>query len=203
MAAAEKIVMSNNVVDLHGSIDITSDAGRELIVDLARFSEGVLTEKQVRKRHRLPDATWKSMGDDDLLVEKIEAEKIRRIRDGSSKREKAQLHVTKAPDILDNIMSDTSASPRHRVDAIKVLDGLAMMTACRQSQQTNKRTATVSRNIFERLDKKSQQNGSVPQPSLRHGEDGSPMEDERTRQERLEARLDTLTADLHRFQRQT
>ena len=31
--------------------------------------------------------------------------------------------ITKAPDILDGIMNDPAASPRHRVDAIKTLDG--------------------------------------------------------------------------------
>jgi hypothetical protein len=31
----------------------------------------------------------------------------------------------KGPDILDSIASDVSASPRHRVDAIKVLDTFA------------------------------------------------------------------------------
>jgi hypothetical protein len=30
--------------------------------------------------------------------------------------------ITKGPDILDSIASDVSASPRHRVDAIKTLD---------------------------------------------------------------------------------
>ena len=31
----------------------------------------------------------------------------------------------KGPDILDSIATDSAASPRHRVDAIKVLDGMA------------------------------------------------------------------------------
>jgi hypothetical protein len=118
-------MMSNNVVNLHGGVDLTSDAGRELIVDLARYADGILTEKQVRKRHRLPDAMWKSMAEDDQLVDAVEAEKIRRIRDGSSKRELAQKHIVRGPEVLGTIMDDTKASPRHRVDAIKVLDGPA------------------------------------------------------------------------------
>ena len=44
---------------------------------------------------------------------------------GSTKREKSQVLITKAPDILDSIASDSNASPRHRVDAIKTLDGMA------------------------------------------------------------------------------
>ena len=44
---------------------------------------------------------------------------------GNSKREKAQALIVKAPDILDGIMNDPAASPRHRVDAIRTLDNFA------------------------------------------------------------------------------
>jgi hypothetical protein len=124
-ARAAEEMMGGNIVNLHNGIDLDSDAGRELIVDLVRYAENILTEKQVRKRHRLPDSVWKSMADDDLLVEKVEAEKLRRIRDGSSKREKAQLHVTKAPDVLESIMMDDKASAKHRIDSAVVLDKFA------------------------------------------------------------------------------
>jgi hypothetical protein len=98
---------------------------QELIIDCCRFAEGLLTEKQVLKRHRLAESVWESLSENDELVEKIEAEKLRRIRDGSTKREKSQQLITKAPGILDSIMSDPAASPRHRVDAIKTLDTFA------------------------------------------------------------------------------
>src|SRR5215831_7162895 len=97
----------------------------ELIADLCRFSEGIFSEQEVKKRHHLPDSVWKQMGSDDLLVEKIEAEKVRRMRDGSTKRELAQKHIVRAPNILGNIMDDVNANERHRVDAIKTLDSLA------------------------------------------------------------------------------
>jgi hypothetical protein len=35
---------------------------------------GALTEKQVGKKHGLPHETWKKLGEDDTLVELIEAE---------------------------------------------------------------------------------------------------------------------------------
>jgi len=69
---------------------IDSDLGRELIVDCVRFAEGLLTEAAVRKKYRFEDNAWEALGSNDELVEKIEAEKLRRIRDGSAKREKAQ-----------------------------------------------------------------------------------------------------------------
>ena len=104
---------------------LDSDLGRELIVDCVRFAEGLLDERAIRKKYRFDDSAWEALGSNDELVEKIEAEKLRRIRNGSAKREKSQLLITKAPGILDGIMSDPSASPRHRVDAIRTLDGFA------------------------------------------------------------------------------
>src|SRR5262249_49664303 len=97
----------------------------EFIADLARYAEGLLSEQQVKKKYHFDDATWERLGENDALVEAIEAEKTRRIRNGSTKREKAQLHIVKGPDVLEKIMSDDSANPRHKVDAIKALDALA------------------------------------------------------------------------------
>jgi len=97
----------------------------EFVVDCARYAEGILTEAAVKKKYRFDDATWASLGEDDALVEVIEAEKIRRVRNGSAKREKAQQLITKGPDVLDKILSDESANPRHRVDAVKALDAIA------------------------------------------------------------------------------
>jgi hypothetical protein len=112
-----------DVVSLHGpQIDLASDLGRELIVDLSRFYEELLSEAAIRKKYRFDDKTWESLGNDDKLVEMVEAEKIRRIRTGEAKREKAQVLITKAPDVLSGIMLDTSASPKHRIDSAKVLD---------------------------------------------------------------------------------
>jgi hypothetical protein len=95
------------------------------IVDMARFADGLLTEKQIRKKYHFDAATWKKLGSDDALVEKIEAEKERRIRDGSTKRERAQVEVIDAAPILGKIMRDPNANERHRIDSVKALDALA------------------------------------------------------------------------------
>jgi hypothetical protein len=99
---------------------------QSFIEDLARFADGVLTEKQVRQKwHFFEEAQWVALAQSDELVEKIELEKTRRIHSGATKRELAQLHVTKGPAILDGIMTDQKQSARHRIDAIKTLDQLA------------------------------------------------------------------------------
>jgi hypothetical protein len=73
----------------------------------------------------MDEATWTRLGEDDSLIEKIENEKLRRIRSGAAKREKAQQHIVRGPDILNDIMLDAKASPKHKIDAAKTLDGFA------------------------------------------------------------------------------
>src|SRR5262249_40563746 len=98
----------------------------ELIADLARFSEGILTEKekQVRRKWRFEEEEWITLNDDSI-VEAVELEKTRRIRSGAAKREKAQALIVQAVDVLGGIALDPSASPKHRIDASKTLDQFA------------------------------------------------------------------------------
>jgi hypothetical protein len=96
----------------------------DLVSDLARYAEGLFTEREVRKRYRLDEAAWEQLGTDDV-VELVSLEKLRRIRSGDLKRERAQKHVTRAPDVLANIMDDPKSNPRHVIDAVKTLDVLA------------------------------------------------------------------------------
>jgi hypothetical protein len=99
----------------------------ELIADLARFSENILSEAAIRRKYRdlLDDKDWEKLGKDDLLIEMVEAEKIRRTRNSSAKREKAQLHVVRGVDILNDIATSPKASDKHKIDAVKALDSLA------------------------------------------------------------------------------
>jgi hypothetical protein len=112
------------VIDLQSQLAQLED-NQEFVADLCRFSEEILTENQVRRKYHLAESSWSILGENDSLVEKIEAEKIRRIRDGSSKRERAQLLVVKAPDVLGGIMNSADANDRHRIDACKTLNDFA------------------------------------------------------------------------------
>ena len=112
------------VVDLHGQPAQLED-DLEFISDLARYAEGLFSEQDVKKKHHLSADTWERLGSNEVLIEKIEAEKVRRIRNGSAKRERAQQLVVQAPDVLGDIMLDASASPKHRIDSAKALDAFA------------------------------------------------------------------------------
>jgi hypothetical protein len=112
-----------DIVDLRGrSIPIEDD---ELIENLARFADGTLSEAAVKSRHHLSNEDWAALGESDKLVELVEACKLRRIRTGATKRERAQIEIVDAPPILGGIMRDPNANERHRIDSIKTLDALA------------------------------------------------------------------------------
>jgi hypothetical protein len=115
-----------DVIGLDGSpIPIDDD---ELVENLARFSDGTLTQAQVKSRHHLSEQEWTALGSNDKLVERVEERKLQRIRSGATKRERAQNEIIDAPPILAGIMRGPN-NARHVIDAVKVLDGLANMGA--------------------------------------------------------------------------
>src|SRR5262249_44934359 len=56
----------------------------EFIADCARFSEGLLSEQAVRKKYRFTEEAWTALGNDEALIERVELEKTRRIRNGDT-----------------------------------------------------------------------------------------------------------------------
>jgi hypothetical protein len=111
--------------DVNDPTDLANN--RELVADLSRFAEGVLTEQQVRRKWRhLDQSVWDAP--DDALVDAVEAERVRRIRTGTNVREKAQLLHTRAPDILSEIMTG-DASPRHKIESARALGQIATPVA--------------------------------------------------------------------------
>ena len=79
----------------------------------------------MKARHHLSNEEWAALGESDRLVELVEAAKLRRIRTGATKRERAQIEIVDGPPILGKIMRDPNANERHRIDSIKTLDALA------------------------------------------------------------------------------
>jgi hypothetical protein len=79
------------------SIPLDGELRHNFIVDCARFAEGILTERAVKKKYRFDDETWERLGSDEALIESIENEKTRRIRDGTTARERAQVLFAQAP----------------------------------------------------------------------------------------------------------
>ena len=104
---------------------LDSERGLELITNLARYAEGLLDEAAVKKIYRFSDEDWDRMGSNDELVEKIQAEKTRRIRNGSSARERAQTLFAEAPAVLGTILHGDDVSPRHKIESARELRAIA------------------------------------------------------------------------------
>ena len=115
------------IVDLHKR-SIPLEDNDELVEDLARYADGTLSAAAVKARHRLTDADWTALGENDKFVELVEDRKLHRIRGGQTKRERAQIEVADAPPILGKIMRSPDSNARHIIDSAKALDALAQPT---------------------------------------------------------------------------
>ena len=113
-----------DVVDRRGQSLFLQD-NHDFVSDCARYGEGLLSEEAVRRKYCFDDGAWRKLGDNEALIEAIEAEKIRRVRDGSAARERAQQLFATAPSVLGDILHDDSASPRHRIESARELRQIA------------------------------------------------------------------------------
>jgi hypothetical protein len=117
---------SGGSVVLRGiEIDLASDVGMAFTMDCCRFIEGLVTEEVLRKKFELDDAAWRQLETNEPLQRAVGAQKEKRIRSGEAAREKAAHLFLAAPDVLSTIMTDATASPRHRVDACRELRATA------------------------------------------------------------------------------
>ena len=112
------------VVNLQGQ-PVNLAENHEFVSDCCRFREEIMDEAAVKKKWKFDDATWQQLGSDEELIAAVEAEQVRRVRTGQRKRERAQVLVTRAPDVVAKIMLDDSANARHRIDAAASLDKFA------------------------------------------------------------------------------
>jgi hypothetical protein len=97
----------------------------ELIQDCCRFSEGILDEAAVKKRYGYTDATWEKLGNDEKFLEAVEIERIRRTRNGSCARERAQKLFTETPTVLGSILNSDTISARHKIEAAREIRTVA------------------------------------------------------------------------------
>jgi hypothetical protein len=97
----------------------------DFVLALARFADGLETEAAVKKRFKFTDDVWDRLGENDALVAKIEETKRRRVADGSTARERAQVLFATAPQRLGEILNSPASSPRHVIGASKEIRAVA------------------------------------------------------------------------------
>lgn len=103
-------------------------------------SSGLTSEAAIRKKYRLPDDVWEGLGNDDELVEAIEARKRARIVSGTCARERAQQIFSTAPDVLGKILNaGDDVSPRHKIESARELRAISANTGPENAPTSDER----------------------------------------------------------------
>jgi hypothetical protein len=122
-----RFAVSDVVVLRDTPIDLDSDVGHAFVVDCCRAGEGLLTDRELAEKWELAPPNWIAITKSAELGHAIRAERERRVLTGVAAREAAAKHFAKAPSILDQIMSDASSNPRHKIEAIRELRQTAIV----------------------------------------------------------------------------
>jgi hypothetical protein len=124
--AAEPSPLSDGSVCLRGvTVSLASDVGEAFIADCARNVEGLLCDVEIKTKYELSDEDWERLASNAPLLRAVRAHREHRIFNGEAPREAAQRHFTKAPAILNDILTDEQVSPRHRIEAARELRQVA------------------------------------------------------------------------------
>jgi hypothetical protein len=98
--------------------------GQTFIADCARNTEALIPDREIKTNYELSDEDWNRLGENTSLLHAVRTERERRVKTGGATREAAQRHFA-APTVLNEILTNRLASPRHRIEAAKELRQLA------------------------------------------------------------------------------
>ncbi len=115
-----------DIIPLHGTEDHPED-DIDFVADLARFDEELISEQSIRAKYhaRFNDAMWKSFANNEELLRAVDRERQRRIRDGSSAREKALRLYAGVPTVLGSILHNDSVPPKTKIESAKEIRAIA------------------------------------------------------------------------------
>jgi hypothetical protein len=93
-------------VFLRGKLEpLDSDTARNFI-SVCRYLEDLLGETILKAKYNIDETTWAEFANNGPLLQAVEAEKIRRIHNGSAARERSQQLFAQAPNVLGGILHD-------------------------------------------------------------------------------------------------
>ena len=110
-----------------------------------RAAEGLIDDKMLQEVYKISPADWKNIAENKALADAIRDEGRRRVRSGQRAKEAAQGIFVKAPTVLDSIMSDERASPRHRIEAAREIRQVAIGSGDESTAEATERfTITIN-----------------------------------------------------------
>jgi hypothetical protein len=100
--------------------------GRDFVADCVRAGEGLISDRELRDKYEIAPDAWKVITKNKSLIQAIRAESERRVRTGLAAQEAAAKHFSRAPKVLNDIMSDKATHPKFRIEASKELRSTAI-----------------------------------------------------------------------------
>jgi hypothetical protein len=125
------------------SIPLASDVGGAFITDCSRNRERLFSDQQICEKYGLTMNAWAEIAQKQAVRLAVNAEHERRTFNGDAAREAAAKFFTKAPEVLDTILQDQRASPRHRIEAARELRATANTGAERTSNTSDRFIITI------------------------------------------------------------
>jgi hypothetical protein len=114
--------MADTVIRLNGiEVPLTDDLGRQFVTDATRAGEGVITDEDLLDKYELSNDELQKLANMKAVGRAIRTEREHRLRSGIATRELANGYFFKAPTVLDKIMGDEQANPRHRIESAREL----------------------------------------------------------------------------------
>ena len=87
----------SNIVLGGVSVELTSDIGRQFVVDCTRAGEGLISDRELAEIYEISPADWQNIAKDAALGRAIRAERDRRVRNGTAAREAASQAFCQSP----------------------------------------------------------------------------------------------------------
>jgi hypothetical protein len=109
--------------------ELTDDEGRRFVVDCVRAAEGLLDDSELQRKYELTPSDWINLPKDTALMRAIQAEKERRVLNGTAARESAAKHFVRAPTILAGIMENELSNPRHVIESAREIRAIAAVSS--------------------------------------------------------------------------
>jgi hypothetical protein len=143
----------NAVVILRGvAVPLASDVGGAFISDAARNRERLFSDQRLIEKYGLTMRDWEEIARNQTFRLAVDAEHERRTFNGDAAREAAAKFFTNAPQVLDTILQDQHASPRHRIEAAKELRATANVGAEKAGDDADRFVITINLSGDRKLD---------------------------------------------------
>jgi hypothetical protein len=125
-------------------VALDSDIGRQFISHCARYTEGLISEAEMKCKWGLSDEAWRGLEHNAALLEAVRREHDRRLADHGATAEVAQRQFAKAPAVLGGILTNEDVSPRHRIEAARELRAIVAADRADSAQQGKPVTITIN-----------------------------------------------------------